>query len=60
MTEGDRVFEQTFPGKQALDIFPMDGTAKSCPRCDLAFSTMLHPFCQNRYCPPREWENKTP
>jgi hypothetical protein len=55
MTEGDREFENAFPGKTALEIFPMDGKATQCPRCSLEFKTLLHPFCQNRYCPPREW-----
>jgi hypothetical protein len=54
MTDGDRKLEQGFPGKSALDIFPMDGSEKSCPRCGLGFKSLLHPFCQHRYCPPRE------
>lgn len=54
MTDGDRKFEETFPGKKALDVFPMDGSATECPRCGLEFKTLLHRFCQHRYCPPRE------
>jgi hypothetical protein len=54
MTKGDREFERNFPGKKALDVFPMDGTEKACPRCDLQFSTMLHGMCEHRYCPPNE------
>jgi len=54
MTEGDREFERNFPGRSALDIFPMDGTEAACPRCDLQFNKLLHLFCQHRYCPPRE------
>lgn len=56
MTDGDRKFEEMFPGKTALDVFPMDGHATECPRCGLKFKTMLHRFCGNHYCPPREWE----
>jgi hypothetical protein len=54
MTNGDRKFEAEFPGKTALEVFPMDGTEKSCARCSLEFKTLLHPFCQHRYCPARE------
>jgi hypothetical protein len=54
MTDGDREFEKQHPGKTALEVFPMDGAEKACPRCRLEFKTLLHPFCQHRYCPPRE------
>ena len=54
MTESDRKFEAEFPGKKALDVFPMTGKEHACPRCNLEFKTLLHPFCQHRYCPPRE------
>lgn len=54
MTSGDREFELKFPGKTALEVFPMTGTDTTCPRCDLEFKSRLHPFCQHKYCPPRE------
>lgn len=56
MTDGDRKFEEAFPGKTALDVFPMTGKETACPRCDLQFKSMMHGFCQHRYCPPRELE----
>lgn len=54
MTDGDKEFEKNFPGKKALDIFPMTGSETACPRCDLEFKTLLHPSCQHKYCPPNE------
>lgn len=54
MTEGDRTFEREYPGKHALDVFPMTGRETACPRCGLEFKTLLHSMCQHRYCPPRE------
>ena len=53
MTEGDRVFEEKFPGKNVLEVFPMKGDETACPKCDLQFKTLLHPFCQHKHCPPR-------
>ncbi len=55
MTPGDEEFERAFPGQSALEIFPMDGAEKYCPRCSLEFKTLLHPFCQHKHCPPREY-----
>lgn len=31
------------------------GALKGCPKCGLAFKTLLHPFCENKGCPPRAW-----
>ena len=40
MTEGDRVFEEKFPGKNVLEVFPMKGDETACPKCDLQFKNI--------------------
>jgi hypothetical protein len=54
-TEADKLMGQVLAGRPLLDVFPMDGSSKECPRCGLEFKTLLHPFCQHKDCPPREY-----
>jgi hypothetical protein len=58
MDDGDKEIERLLSetSKPLLELFPMDGTAKQCPRCQLEFKTLLHPFCKHKHCPPREYK----
>lgn len=57
MKAGDEKVQELMAstGKSLLELFPMEGDSTECPRCSLEFKTMLHPFCQHHYCPPRDY-----
>lgn len=33
----------------------MSATESRCPKCDLEFKSILHPFCQHKTCPTRDF-----
>jgi hypothetical protein len=56
--EADELMKKVLDGKPLLEVFPMDGSSTSCPRCDLEFKSLLHLFCQHKDCPPREFKKQ--
>lgn len=57
MSEWNRPAENPFRGDWARPNEEMHGKQKSCPKCELEFSSMLHPFCRHKACPVREYTN---
>lgn len=57
--EADDLMQEVLDGRPLLEVFPMSGASTECPRCGLEFKTLLHPFCQHKHCPPREFKQQS-